>query len=176
VAAIRRFTTDEASADLLVEIRALLEAVFDDFTDEDWEHTVGGVHAIATDGDAVVAHASVVPRVLEVAGRPLRTGYVEGVGTAVTHRRAGLGSRVMTEIGAVIRAEYEFGALGTGAYEFYAGLGWDRWRGPTFVRRGAETIRTAEDDDAIMVLRFGPSRDADLTAPLSCEARVGDDW
>jgi aminoglycoside 2'-N-acetyltransferase I len=176
VAAIRTFPTGDASAELLAEIRALLDAVFDDFTDEDWEHSVGGVHAIATDGGAVVAHASVVPRVLEVAGRPLRTGYVEGVGTAVTHRHAGLGSRVMTEIGAMIRAEYELGALGTGAYEFYARLGWDRWRGPTYVRRGAETIRTAADDDAIMVLRFGPSRDADLTAPLSCEPRSGDDW
>ena len=176
MAAVRTFTTAEAPAELLAEIRALMDAVFDDFTDADWEHTVGGTHAIATDGGAVVSHAAVVPRILEVAGRPLRTGYVEGVGTAASHRRAGLGSRVMTEIGAIIRAEYEFGALGTGAYDFYAKLGWERWRGPTCVRYGAETIRTAEDDDAIMVLRFGPSRDADLTAPLCCEARVGDDW
>ena len=176
MAAIRTFTTAEAPAGVLAEIRELMDAVFDDFTDADWAHTVGGVHAVAIDAGAVVAHASVVPRVLEVAGRPLRTGYVEGVGTATTHRSAGLGSRVMTEIGTVIRAEYELGALGTGAYDFYAGLGWERWRGPTYVRRGAETIRTPDDDDAIMVLRFGPSRDADLTAPLSCEARSGDDW
>jgi aminoglycoside 2'-N-acetyltransferase I len=176
VAEIRTFTTGKASAELLAEIRTLLDAVFDDFEDEDWEHTLGGVHAVATDGGAVLAHAAVVPRVLEVAGRPLRTGYVEGVGTAVAHRHAGMGSRVMSEIGAVIRAEYELGALGTGAYEFYARLGWERWRGPTFVRRGGETIRTPEDDDAIMVLRFGASRDADVTAPLSCDARSGDDW
>jgi aminoglycoside 2'-N-acetyltransferase I len=176
MAAVRTFTTAEAPAGVLAEIRELMDAVFDDFTDADWVHTVGGVHAVATDGGAVVAHAAVVPRVLELAGRPLRTGYVEGVGTATTHRRTGLGSRVMTEIGTVIRAEYELGALGTDAFDFYAELGWERWRGPTYVRRGAETIRTPEVDDAIMVLRVGASRDADLTAPLSCEARDGDDW
>jgi aminoglycoside 2'-N-acetyltransferase I len=134
------------------------------------------VHAIACDGDAVVAHASVVPRRLEAAGQPLRTGYVEGVATAATHRGRGLGSAVMTEIGAVVRGQYELGALGTGAYAFYEALGWERWLGPTFVRDGAARIRTAWDDGAIMVLRFGVTADLDRTAPLSCEARSGDDW
>jgi aminoglycoside 2'-N-acetyltransferase I len=176
VAAIRTFETRAASTELLAEIRRLLDAVFDDFTDDDWEHALGGVHAIAVADGAVVAHASVVARELEVAGRPLHTGYVEGVGTAAACRHQGLGSLVMSEIGAVIRAEYELGALGTGAFAFYARLGWERWRGPTSVRRGAETVRTAQDDGAIMVLRFGPSRDLDLDAPISCAARRGDDW
>ena len=124
----------------------------------------------------MVAHASVVPRRLEAAGRPLRTGYVEGVATAATHRGRGIGSAVMTEIGAVVRAQYELGALGTGAYAFYEALGWERWQGPTFVRRGAELVRTSWDDGAIMVLRFGVTAELDLGTPLSCEARSGDDW
>ena len=123
-----------------------------------------------------MAHASVVPRVLEAAGVPLRTGYVEGVATAAPYRGRGLGSLVMTEIGAVIRAEYELGALGTGAYAFYEALGWERWHGPTFVRHGTELTRTTWEDGSIMVLRFGRSRDLDLSAPLSCEPRAGDDW
>lgn len=155
----------------------MLDAAFEgDFDDHDWEHALGGVHAVVCDGDAVVAHASVVPRVLEVAGRPLRTGYVEGVATAASHRGRGLGSAVMTEIGAVLRAEYELGALGTGAYAFYEALGWERWRGPTLVRREGGDTRTAWEDGAIMVLRFGPSAGIDLAAPLSCEPRPGDDW
>jgi aminoglycoside 2'-N-acetyltransferase I len=55
-------------------------------------------------------------------------------------------------------------------------VGWERWRGPTLVRRGAGTVRTALEDGAIMVLRFGASADADLDAPLSCEPRPGADW
>ena len=174
---VRRFTTPEASAERLAEIRRLLDAAFDDdFSDDDWEHALGGVHVVACADDAVVAHASVVPRVLEAAGTPLHTGYVEAVATAAPHRRAGLGSRVMVEIGAIIRTEYELGALGTGEYGFYEALGWERWRGPTLVRRGTTRVATAWEDGAIMVLRFGRSRDLDLDAPLSCDARSGDDW
>jgi hypothetical protein len=44
------------------------------------------------------------------------------------------------------------------------------------VRDGAETIRTEAEDDGVMVLRFGPSAPVDLTAPISCERRRGDDW
>lgn len=52
---------------------------------------------------------------------------------------------------------------------------WERWQGPTFARDGAELIRT-EEDEGVMVLRFGPSESIDLRAPISCEARAGDDW
>jgi aminoglycoside 2'-N-acetyltransferase I len=124
----------------------------------------------------VVAHASVVPRVLEADGVPLRTGYVEGVATAASHRGRGIGSAVMTAIGDVIRAEYELGALGTGAYAFYESLGWERWHGPTLVRHPSGPVRTSWEDGAIMVLRFGASAGLDLGAPLSCEPRPGDDW
>jgi len=66
--------------------------------------------------------------------------------------------------------------LSTGRHEFYQRLGWERWLGPTFVRRGEALVRTPDEDDGIMVLRFGRSRDTDLTAPIACEAREGDDW
>jgi aminoglycoside 2'-N-acetyltransferase I len=123
-----------------------------------------------------VAHASVVPRVLEVAGRPLRTGYVEAVATAPEQQGAGLGTRAMEAITAVVRDEYEMGALSTSAPGFYARLGWERWQGPTYVRDGARTVRTPDEDDGVMVLRFGASAAADRASPISCEARSGDDW
>ena len=41
--------------------RALLERVFEgDFADSDWEHSLGGMHALAYDGDELVGHASLV--------------------------------------------------------------------------------------------------------------------
>jgi hypothetical protein len=44
------------------------------------------------------------------------------------------------------------------------------------VRCGDDLVRTPDEDAGIMVLRFGPSAGVDLAAPISCEARTGDDW
>ena len=169
--------TAEAPAALLAEVRRLLEAAFEDgFPQEDWDHTVGGWHVVVLDGDAVVAHAAVVTRTLEVDGRPHRTGYVEGVATAPDRQGQGLGSRAMTALADVLRREHDLGALSTGEHRFYERLGWERWRGPTFVRDHGTLIRTEDEDDGIMVLRFGLTRELDLRAAISCEARPGDDW
>ena len=173
----RVLTTDEAPAGLLAEIRALLDRAFGDrFSDDDWAHSCGGQHVVVSEGGVVVAHAAVVARELHVDGRRFRTGYVEGVGTEPGRQRAGLGSLASVRAGDLVRDGFELGALSTGSPAFYERLGWERWRGPTFVRRGDATVRTPDEDDGVLVLRFGPSADVDLTAPLSCEARTGDDW
>jgi len=63
-----------------------------------------------------------------------------------------------------------------GRHGFYERLGWERWRGPTFVRHGPELVRTEDEDDGVMVLRFDRSLAVDLSGSISCEARTGDDW
>jgi aminoglycoside 2'-N-acetyltransferase I len=75
-----------------------------------------------------------------------------------------------------VRESFELGGLSTAHHHFYERLGWERWQGPTYVRDGDDVIRTEEEDDGVMVLRFGPSATIDLTAPITCEARPGDDW
>ena len=58
---IRVAHTADLDAATLEEARALLFEVFtgdDAMTDEDWEHCVGGMHALAYDGGEVVGHAS----------------------------------------------------------------------------------------------------------------------
>jgi aminoglycoside 2'-N-acetyltransferase I len=173
----RLFTTEQAPDGLLSEIRSLLDHAFEDgFSEEDWEHTVGGWHAIVSDGGAVVSHAAVVPRALVAGDRPFRAGYVEGVGTLPSRTGEGLGSLVVGRITSLVRDQFGLGALSTGRHGFYERLGWERWKGQTFALRDGERIRTEEDDDGIMVLRFGPSRDLDLTMALSCESRSGDVW
>ena len=82
----------------------------------------------------------------------------------------------MTAASEYVRREFTLGALGTGRHTFYERLGWERWRGATYVRREAELVRTEEDDDDVMVLRFGPSAAVDLADAISCDARPGDDW
>jgi aminoglycoside 2'-N-acetyltransferase I len=174
---IRVVTTDEAPVALLVDVRGLLTDAFDGtFSDDDWQHTVGGWHLIGSDAGTVVSHAAVVPRRIDVGDDSFAAGYVEGVATRVDRQRQGLGSMVMTEAASVIRREFELGALSTSRHAFYERLGWEHWRGPTFVRTGEHLVRTEGEDDGIMVLRFGPSQETDLSAPISCESRSGDDW
>jgi aminoglycoside 2'-N-acetyltransferase I len=171
------FRTTEASSSRLADIRRLMDVAFDGgFTDDDWEHTLGGWHVVMVEDDVVISHAAVVTRVLVAGTQPLRTGYVEGVATAKSKMGQGFGSHAMAIVTEIVRRDYEFGALGTGRHSFYERLGWERWQGPTFVQDGDELLRTEEDDNGIMVLRFGPSEEIDLAARLVCRSRSGDDW
>lgn len=171
------FTTADAPSGLLSKIRALLDDAFEgDFCEDDWQHTLGGWHVVAIEDDVPLAHAAVVPRVLEIGGRRFRSGYVEGVATMPARRGQGLGTLVMAGLVPVLHAEFDVGVLSTGLPRFFQRLGWERWRGPSFVWRDGELIRTEEEDDGLMALRFGPSLDLDLAASITCEARRGDDW
>lgn len=171
------FSTSSASEDVLERIRGLLEESFEgDFSEDDWDHALGGWHVVITEGDEAVSHAAVVPRRMQFGDRVLRSGYLEAVATAPSRRRSGLGSLVMTEAAKVVRREFDVGVLSTGRHRFYERLGWERWRGPTFVRREGQPVRTPDEDDGIMVLRFGLSVDLEPAAPIVCESRRGDDW
>jgi len=174
---IQVLTSDEAPVALLADVHLLLTDAFaGSFSDDDWQHTLGGWHVIGSDAGAVVSHAAVVPRTIRVGDDPFRTGYAEGVATHRDRQGRGLGSQVMTQAAEVIRHEFELGVLSTDKSEFYEKLGWEHWQGPTFVRIGGRLVRTDDDDGGIMVLRFGPSQDIDLTAAVSCDSRPGDDW
>src|SRR4051794_22063651 len=92
---IRVTSTAELDTQTLAAVRCLLEKVFaGDFSEHDWEHALGGVHALAYANSALVGHGSVVERRLEADGRPLRTGYVEGLGVLAAHRRSGFGTAI----------------------------------------------------------------------------------
>jgi aminoglycoside 2'-N-acetyltransferase I len=156
-------------------VRPLLDDAFGGrFDDTDWAHALGGWHVVVRDCGTVVAHAAVVPRELHVDGRPVDAGYVEAVATAPGRQGEGLGTLAMREVDRLVRRHHQLGALSTGAHGFYERLGWERWGGPTYVRRGDELVRTPEEDEGIMVLRVAPG--VRLGAAISCEARTGDDW
>jgi aminoglycoside 2'-N-acetyltransferase I len=176
---VRRATTAELSEEELAALRQMVfEAFGGRFDEHDWEHTVGGVHVLVFEGEEAVAHGAVVARTLEAGGRELRTGYVEGVATRGDRRRRGLATLVMAEVGRVIVEGYELGALsdGTRIPRFYQRLGWEVWRGPTFVAGPGGRERTADDDGGVLVLRTPASGELDLTGPLTCDWRPGDVW
>ena len=55
-----------------------------DFAPDDWEHALGGVHALLSEDGELIGHASVVQRRLLHGGRALRAGYAEAVGRELT--------------------------------------------------------------------------------------------
>jgi aminoglycoside 2'-N-acetyltransferase I len=177
---LRRLPTSDLTDAEIARIRQLMTDAFGDdeerFGEADWDHAVGGIHVVLESGTAIVAHASVVERELHVAGRPLRTGYVEAVATAPDRHGQGLGTLVMAQIGSIIAAGYELGALGTGSHRFYERLGWRTWRGPCFVRTGEGARRTPDEEGFIMVLRTPSTPPIDLADPISCDWRPGDVW
>ena len=177
---LRRLTTPDLTATEIAALRTLLWAAFppgeEGFSEDDWEHALGGIHVLLDVGGELVAHASVVERELHVGDRQARTGYVEAVAVDPARQGGGLGTRVMNEIGAEIVERFELGALGTVAHHFYERLGWRTWQGPTSVRTSDGANRTPHEDGFILVLPTPTWPDPDLTAPLSCDWRPGDVW
>jgi aminoglycoside 2'-N-acetyltransferase I len=169
--------TADLDATTLSAARALLLDVFDgDFCDHDWEHALGGMHALAWDGTELIGHASVVQRRLLHGGRALRAGYVEGVGVRADERRRGHGAAMMAALERVVRGAYDLGALGATdqAATFYAGRGWTLWQGPTSALTPHGIRRTAEEDGHIYVLAHAIT--LDVHGELTCDWRDGDAW
>jgi aminoglycoside 2'-N-acetyltransferase I len=177
---LRRIATAELTATEIEAIRAVLWAAFGDdpeeaMTEHDWQHALGGTHVVAEADGRIVAHASVVPRELHVAGTPLRTGYVEAVAVEPGRQGSGIGTVVMREVAAIV-GPYEVGALGTAQHHFYERLGWRTWRGPSSVRTTSGDRPTPDEDGYIMVLTTEGSPPLDFDAPISCDWRAGDVW
>jgi aminoglycoside 2'-N-acetyltransferase I len=176
---LRSATTAELTDTELEAVRELVFAAFGGrFDTHDWEHTLGGVHVLAVEDDAVLSHGAVVSRVLVAGGRGLRTGYVEGVATREDRRGRGLATLVMREVGRVVERDYELGALsdGTRIPGFYQRLGWETWQGPTWVAGPEGRERTAEEDGSVLVLRTPATAELELTGSLTCDWRPGDVW
>ena len=175
---IRVAHTADLDKALLDEVWQMLVEVFEgDIEDSDWEHALGGIHALAYDGGgALVGHASVIQRRLIHDGRALRTGYVEAVGVREHARRQGHAGALMDAIERVIRGAYEVGALGASdmALRFYRARGWLPWEGKTYALTPEGRVRTPDDDDSLHVL--GVTAELDRSGEIACDWREGAVW
>jgi len=174
---IRTAHTADLDAAILTAARTLLDDVFEgDMSDHDWEHSLGGVHALVWEGHQLVGHASVVQRRLLHRGRSLRAGYIEGVGVRANRRRRGHGAAMMKALERVVHGAYELGALGATdeAADFYAARGWKPWQGPTSALTPTGIERTGAEDGSIYVLPVAVP--LDLSGELTCDWRDGDVW
>ena len=157
--------------------RMLIDAFDGDFSDADWEHALGGMHALICHHGALIAHASVVQRRLLYRGAALRCGYIEAVAVREDWREQGLGSAVMDAVEQVIRGAYQLGALcrRRRAGHVRIARGWLPWRGPTSVLAPAGLTRTP-DDDGDAVRAAGQRRNSTPPPNLMCDWRDGDVW
>src|SRR5919106_6882692 len=115
--ALQTASTDALSPSFLHDVRILLDTAFEgEFTDEDWAHALGGVHAWVSGAPGLISYGSLIERTLVCSGQTLRVGYVEAVATVAAHRRKGHGTKVMRHIGELIGQRYSLGALSTGTY------------------------------------------------------------
>jgi aminoglycoside 2'-N-acetyltransferase I len=175
--ALHEGSTYALSPTFLRKLRAMLDVAYDgDFSDQDWQHAVGGNHVWVTGRHRLVAHASLIARTLVCSGKTLHVGFVEAVATAAAHRGRGHGARVMGRIAELIREGYPLGVLSTGTHAFYERLGWERWRGPTFVDGPNGRERTPADDGDVMILRTPRSPHLDVDGDIVCDWRLGDVW
>jgi aminoglycoside 2'-N-acetyltransferase I len=173
---LRLAHTADLDATTLTAARALLYEVFDDMEESDWEHCLGGMHALVWEGGELIGHAAVIQRRMIHRGRALRTGYVEGVAVRADRRRHGHAGAAMAALERIIRGAYELGALGTSeeGAAFYQARAWTPWRGRTWALTPDGVVRTEDEDDGIYVL--GVSAELDLGGDLTCDWRNGSAW
>ncbi|MFG1806036.1 GNAT family N-acetyltransferase [Streptomyces sp. NPDC049040] len=177
---VRTLHTADLTPGLRGAIRRLLDGAFaghadGDFTDADWDHTLGGLHTLVLEGDEPIGHSAVVQRRLLHGGRALRAGYVEAVAVRADRRRRGHGATVMAAAERIIRGSYDLGALGSSdeATGFYAARGWQVWAGRTSALTPGGILPTPDVDGWIHVL---PVAAIDLGGELTCDWRDGDVW
>ncbi|MFF8729642.1 GNAT family N-acetyltransferase [Streptomyces sp. NPDC015171] len=173
---LRLAHTAELEPSELRAVRALLDAAFDGgFSDDDWDHGLGGMHVLVRDGAGLAAHGSVVLRRLRHRGRWLRTGYVEAVAVRADARRTGLGGRVMAELERLTERAYDLGALSASAdgARLYTARGWQRWPGRVHALSPDGIVRLPDEEGDVYV-RPGLAGPLDPAGELVFDWRDGD--
>ncbi|WMX44916.1 GNAT family N-acetyltransferase [Streptomyces roseicoloratus] len=169
--------THELGTVRLRAVRELLDLAFEgDFSDDDWDHTLGGVHAWIEDERGLAAHGAVAQRRALHRGRSYRVGYVEGVAVRADVRRRGLGGAVMGELERVIDGAYLFGALSASAAgaALYRGRGWRLWGGPLEALGPDGIVPLPDEEDSTYVRPAAGHPLPDHGAPLVFDWRDGD--
>lgn len=170
--------TEEIPAGLRATLDRVCVAAYEGgFAPGDWADIGPGLHFLLFEAGELLSHAMIVERELHTGPHRLQTGYVEVVATRPDRQGEGLGTAVMRAIGDRLAVAYPLGGLDSGSQPFYARLGWEVWRGPTFIRTADGPLRTPEEDGNVMILRTRTTpTDLDLGAPISAEDRPGEKW
>src|SRR5262245_29551834 len=135
---------------------------------------IGATHVIGHLADEVVSHALWMPRRLLVEGiEIIDSAYVEAVATWPKYQNRGFATAVMKRLHQEI-TEFDLGALATGVPGWYERLGWRRWEGHKFIRRGQEFIETP--GECVMVYQITGKPLPDLKKSLTADWRPNEPW
>jgi aminoglycoside 2'-N-acetyltransferase I len=158
------------------EILNLLKDAFEgDFSEEDLQHSFGGVRLIGFMNEEIVAHGAVVPRAVRIDDVEEIIGYVEAIAVDPRLWRQGIGTALMQEITKICKSQYQFSMLSTGEKDFYRRFGWVDFKGESYVDLGEKVVRSEEEDEGLMYLGVGKYLNV---SPLKvvCKSRAGDAW
>jgi aminoglycoside 2'-N-acetyltransferase I len=171
----RSIHTAALAPKVLRAVRSLLDLAFEgDFSDVDWEHSLGGLHILARYDDVLVGHAAVVQRHLIAGSTTLRVGYVEAMAVHPRWRRRGIAEQMMVRVERIVRRAYDLGALAATdqSLQLYEQRGWAQWRGALSAMTPAGVVATPEETVHVL-----PGEVAvDLDSMLTCDWRDGDAW
>ncbi len=163
---------------LLPDIKANLVSLCNRAYKEDVEALfkayAASTHVIAYLNSTIVSHALWVTRWLSCDNGPLlRTAFVELVATEPQFEGRGFATLVMQRLATEI-TDFDLGGLWPNYPEWYARLGWVKWRGPLFIRKAEDLMPTP--DDQIMIKSLPKSPPLNLDGSLSAEWREGELW
>ncbi|MFJ7179967.1 GNAT family N-acetyltransferase [Streptomyces massasporeus] len=174
---VRTAHTADLTPAELDAVRGLLDAAFEgDFGDEDWDHGLGGMHALVHDDSGLAAHGAVVMRRVRHGGRWLRAGYVENVAVRADARRGGLGGRVMAELERVVDRAYDLGALSASddGARLYSSRGWEPWTGRVHALSPRDGIVRLPEEEGSTYVRTALAGSLDPAHELVLDWRDGD--
>ena len=173
---ISRASDADLDSQISEVLRNLLNEAFEgDFSEEDWQHTFGGMRFLGFLNDQLIAHGAVVRRKIKVDESDLIIGYVEGIAVAPTYWHKGYGSLLMADITSYCLSEFSLSMLSTSEKGFYRKHGWCDFEGMSYVFKDGVEIRSEDEDEGLMYLS-GLHQFTDYPRKVVCEARDGDAW
>jgi N-acetylglutamate synthase-like GNAT family acetyltransferase len=116
-----------------------------------------------------------IGRQMQVNGVTVTVGYVEGVAVHPDRQGQGHGRALMQIISARAQETYAVTMLSTGEQGFYEKLGWVRFLGKSYVTENEQMVRTADEDEGLMLLAEHPSWNV-TSCQIVCDWRTGDVW
>ncbi|WP_104992197.1 GNAT family N-acetyltransferase [Deinococcus sp. NW-56] len=158
-------------------LRELLDLVYEgDFSSDDWDHALGGLHTLAWLDGRLVGHAALVGRAFLLGDTPRRVGYLEAMGVHPAAQRRGIGRAILRRVNLQVARGYDLGALSSSdeGLALYRAGGWAVWRGPLGVMTPGGIVPTPEEAGGVLV--YAPAGNLNLTLPLTCDFRGGDVW
>lgn len=173
---VSRHVDADLKAHVEASLRELMAKAFeDDFSDNDWKNTYGGMRFLGHFEERLIAHGAVVPRKMNIDGEPKIVGYVEAIAVEPSYWRKGYGSLLMADLTSFCKSEFSLSMLSTDEKDFYRKSGWRDFQGMSYVLQDGKEVRTEDEDYGLMYIL---GKDPALEEPRKavCNSRSGDDW